>query len=220
MKLDIIPDRWADRVFLFLANLVNSGKKSSTVHSYFSAIKAVLYYDNYELSYDAMQLRAITKACKLINDKLQMKLPIRLSLLEFILFEIDRLFDQQYYLKILYQTIISIAYFGLFRIGEVTEGKHVVKASNVFLADNKNKVLFILYSSKTHDVDAKPQKVKISEASMSKVHHHFCPFKLVTRYFKLRGDYRSLNEQYLSIRMDQQLNRVRYVKFWIEQLPA
>ena len=200
LKLDIIPGKWEDRVFLFLANLVNEGKKSSTVHSYFSAIKAVLFYNGYELSYDLMQLKAITKACRLINDKLQTKLPIRLSLMEQILFEIGREYDQQPYLKCLYQTIIAIAYFGLFRIGEVTKGDHVVKARNVFLGQNKNKVLFVLYTSKTHSVDVRPQKVKIAEARQSDVAHHFCPFDLINRYFKLRGDYTNVNEQFFIYR--------------------
>ena len=62
MKLDIIPSNWEDRIFLFLANMVNEGRKSATVRSYYSAINAVLLYHNHKVVDDFIQLTAITKA--------------------------------------------------------------------------------------------------------------------------------------------------------------
>ena len=50
----------------------------------------------------------------------------------------------------LYMALFSTAYFGLFRVGELTASKHVVKAVNVRIGQNKNKILFILDSSKMH----------------------------------------------------------------------
>ena len=54
LKLNVVPEKWEDRVFLFLANMVKSGNKSTTINSYVSAIKGVLMYDNYELSCDVL----------------------------------------------------------------------------------------------------------------------------------------------------------------------
>ena len=71
VKLDKIPDNWEDRVFLFLTHMVLNGQKSTTVRSYFSAIKSILWDDHYELSNNELELRAITRACKLSNDQLQ-----------------------------------------------------------------------------------------------------------------------------------------------------
>ena len=41
IKLDIMPKNWEDRVFLFVTHLALKGRKSSTIRSYVSAIKAI-----------------------------------------------------------------------------------------------------------------------------------------------------------------------------------
>ena len=107
-------------------------------------------------------LHSLTLACKARNDSVTTCLPIHCSLLEMILFEIERVYKQQPYLVILFQALIALGYYGLFHIGELTLSKHCVKAHNVHSTVNKNKLLIILYSSKTHDQSCRPQKVKIS----------------------------------------------------------
>ena len=67
----------------------------------------------------------------------------------------------QIYLKILYKTLFSTAYYGLFRVGELTSGSHPVLVGDVHVSENKNKFLFLLRTSKTHWKDVKPQRVKI-----------------------------------------------------------
>ena len=50
----------------------------------------------------------------------------------------------------------------------------------------------MLYSSKTHDLGARPQKVKISgfrEATHFSKNLFFCPFKLTRQFMKMRGSY-------------------------------
>ena len=59
------------------------------------------------------------------------------------------------------------AYFGLLRLGELTADPHAILAKNVHLGENKNKILFILESSKTHGKDKKPQLVKISSRAIN-----------------------------------------------------
>ena len=130
------------------------------------------------------------------NDKLQPQLPVKSYLLEQILFEIGRILDSQYYFKIMYQALFAIAYYGLLRIGEVAEGDHTIQARNVFITDNKKKILLVLYSSKTHDIDSRPQKIKISALGKNDTYKHFCPFELMSEYFRIRGDYCSLHEQF------------------------
>ena len=93
LKLDEIPEHWEDRIFLYLTNLVREGKKSTTVRSYFSALKATLWDDGYELRNRDLELRAITRACRLVNDTLQACFPIKLDFLEKLLCEIDRVFS-------------------------------------------------------------------------------------------------------------------------------
>ena len=108
------------------------------------------------------------------------------------MFEIERIMDKQPYLELLYKTILAIGYYGLFRIGElVTPGEHTMKARDLYLGKNKNKILIVLYSSKTHDKESYPQEIKITGRDNVKSNRFFCPFQLIKQYKRLRGPYQS-----------------------------
>ena len=119
-----------------------------------------------------------------------------------ILFEVQRIYGLkgQIYLEILYKALFAIAYNGLMRISEVTLSDHVVKAKDVHPALNKDKILVILYSSKTHSTGMKPQKIKITSSLIEKsgfyAKRNFCPFDLIQQYMTARGDYFSTEEQF------------------------
>ena len=207
IQLDNLPNLWEDRVYLFLAHMVNTGKKSTTLRCYLSAIKSILMDGDFELQEDQIRLRVIVRSCRLHNNKLKPSFPIKLNLLELILFEVKRLYHDQFYFCILYQTLFAIAYYGMFRIGELVQGPHVVRAKNVHLALNKNKIQFLLFTSKTHSEKDRLQKVKISDsrhdfnASQSRRSaKHFCPFQLLTNYIEMRGAYHSMEENFFVFR--------------------
>ena len=195
LQLDVKPNSWEECIFLFLTYLVNIGRQSLTVKSYYSAIKAVLRDDNYELNENTVLVHTITRACKLSNDTYAARLPIRLQLLELILCEIECSFSEQFCLKTLYLALFALAYYGLFRIGELTFSNHVIKAKDIHIALNKNKILIFLYTSKMHDQSSRPQKVKITQSSHNQT-RHFCPFKLVQNFLRFRGSYTSHDEQF------------------------
>ena len=92
----------------------------------------------------------------------------------------------------------------MMRIGEVTTSPHVARARNVHVATNKDKLLIILLTSKTHGKRNRPQKIKItsnsSEHSGSYAHRHFCPFSVLRRYMQLRGPYDTDEEQFFVFR--------------------
>ena len=116
------PDNWEDRIVLFVGYLIKNGRKSSTVRSYVSAIKGVLKDDGIHVNEDRCLLNSLIKACKYHNDHVRTHLPINKQLLQLILKTIDQIFVSQPYLSIMYQALMSTAYFGLFRVGELTEG--------------------------------------------------------------------------------------------------
>ena len=96
-------------------------------------------------------------------------------------------------MEVLYKAIFALGYYGLLRVGELTDSPHVIKARDVHLALNKEKILVVLQTSKTHGRNARPQKVKITANSIEKMgnymHRNFCPFRLLNDYIGLRGDY-------------------------------
>ena len=110
-------------------------------------------------------------------------------------------FDKQPYLEILYKTMFALSFYGLLRIGEVTFSEHSILAKNVHIAINKRKIMLVLYSSKTHSKESRPQKVKIEANSVHKNFKnsntiYFCPFNLARKYLNIRGDSKNDNEQF------------------------
>ena len=152
IKLDAIPWDWEDRTSLFIAHLIHDKKaQSATIKSYVSAIKKMVVMDGYKWMDNKILVSALTKACRLINDSVKIRLPIQCGFLEMILFEIERISATQPYLERLYEALFALGYYGLMRIGELTASNHCVKAKNIHLALNKEKLLIVLYSSKTHN---------------------------------------------------------------------
>ena len=52
--------------------------------------------------------------------------------------------------------LFAMAYYGLMRIGELTAGEHQVKAKEIHMGQNRNKLLIVLHSSKTHGAESVP----------------------------------------------------------------
>ena len=146
-KLDSKPKGWENKITLYMAHLVDQGAQSSTIKSYMSALKKVLILDGFELNKSLLMASTIARACRIMKDKVKTHLPIQSRLLDLILFELGRIFRDQYYLEILYKTIIITGYYGLFRIGELMKSPHTIKAKNVHVGINKNKILIMLYTS-------------------------------------------------------------------------
>ena len=171
------------------------------IRSYISAIKGFLRDDGYKWQEDTVilsTLNTLTKACKLQNDRFCCRMPIHWKLLELILYEVERIFSIQPHLEVLYKTMLAIGYYGLFGIGELTTGSnHMIKACNVHCATNKRKILIVLYTSKTHGKESKPQKVKITAHKTEvKPKRFFCPFKLMRQFIEERGNYKEDTEPF------------------------
>ena len=197
-----MPVSWEERTALFCSYMIqNYSTQSSTIASYISAIKGTLRDDGYEWDDPKIMLHSLIRACKLQNDVLKCRLPIQKGLLELILFELRRLFHSQPYLETMYQAMFCMAYYGLMRVGELTQGEHPVKARDVHIGQNKDKILIVLYTSKTHDRSNFPQKIKIEAGHlqtgiMKKKYNFFCPFKAVRNYLTMRGPYTDINENF------------------------
>ena len=191
---------WEERTALFGAYLVDNGIQSSTLKSYFSAIKHILKQDGYDWNDNKVLLSSLVKGCKLENDRVKIRLPIQKGLFEMLLFEVERVYGHeknQPYLESMYTGMFCLAYYGMLRVGELTKGPHTVKACNIHVGNNKKKIQIVLYTSKTHGQESGPQKVKIAAADPKKVEKmFFCPFSAVLHFMSTRGSYKSEEEQF------------------------
>ena len=145
------------------------------------------------LNEDRILLNSLTRACHLRHDKVRTRLPIKKHLLNRIIDATERYFALQPYLMKLYKAMFATAYYGLLRIGEITTSEHVVKAGDVQIGVNKNKLLFILRSSKTHSKGSKPQQIKISSTAVfdtdfNDERNTHCPFSIIRAYLEVRKD--------------------------------
>ena len=157
LRLDKKPDTWEERIVLFAGFLIENKKKASTVNSYISALKLVLKEDKIEVSEDRFVLNSLIKACRYRSNHVTIRLLIQRQLLDCMLQQLDRKYlfhdHPQPYLAVMYKSLLATAYYGLFRVGEITAGSHPIKARDVHIGENKCKMLFILRSLKTHCED-------------------------------------------------------------------
>ena len=195
VRLDRIPAQWEERASLYCAFLIWKGKKSSTLKSYVSAIKHKLLLDGYQWNDKLLLLTALTRACKLDNDTVKSRLPIGDGFLNVIIFELQRYLRKNEYKKAMYRTLLLTGYFGLFRIGELAQSEHSIKACDVHTSDNRDKVLIVLHSSKTHSRANKPKKIEITNDRKNKP-HFFCPVQELNNYSQLRIPYVSCLDQF------------------------
>ena len=204
IKLDRKPKTWEERLTLFVGYLVECKKQSNTINSYISAIKAVLKQDGIELSEDRYLLSSLTKACRWRNDQVNIKLPIQKGMVNMLILETDRYFNKggQVYLSVMYKAIFASAYYGLLRISEIASGSHPVLVTDVHVADNKQKILFVLRTSKTHWKNTAPQLVKIESIPIKRgtdstlANADTCPYNCLRQYIALRKAYRSKSEPF------------------------
>ena len=191
IRLDVKPIDCEERLNLFVTYLIENKKKSSTVKSYISAIKSTLWENNIKLNKDRFLLNSLIKACKLTNDYVRTRIPIKKDLVRLIIQQFATKYAVQPFLMKLYSAIVASAYFGLFRIGEIALSEHIVKADDVHIGRNKNKLLFILRSSKTHNRGNRPQIIKIASCTANKKKINprdssICPFALLKNYISVR----------------------------------
>ena len=172
-----------------------------TIKSNLSAIRAVLKIEGVNLKEDLYLLNTLTRVCKFKNDQLVQRLPIKKVMLHKLLGKLIEVYAIQPYLLRLYVALLITTYAGLFRIGEVTNSPHVVRAKDVEIATNKKKLKFVLWTSKTHNRGNKPQIIKIKSepahtSSSSKKSSEWCPFYWLHQYFAVRPNCLNDDEQF------------------------
>lgn len=189
LSLDHMPELLDDQLAIFVASRVQKGDYSSTVESYLSGISSYLKLDGIQINTRTARLRSLIKACKLRNDRVVQRMPIKEGLLVRVVRQVDLMFETQPYLASLYKCMLVMGYFGMMRVGEMAKGDHPVLARDVHLSHRLKKVQVILCTSKTHGLGDQPQYIKFdTHDSRARLYNrHFCPFEVVKNYLEIRG---------------------------------
>lgn len=162
-QLDKKPETWEDRIALFVAYMIMKRFQPATIKSYISGIKYILNLINIKVDTNCFKFAALVKAARYKNKKVQIRMPIKLRLLNRILDEVYKLpkLRDQPYLIALYRAMFAAAYYGLLRVSEITKSKHIIKSRDAHVARNKNRIQFRLWTSKNLKRGDWPQDVKI-----------------------------------------------------------
>lgn len=196
-RLDNKPKPWEQRMSLFIAYMIKKRFEKPTIQTYISGIKYVLRNIlHVDVSDNAFRFTALIKAARYKNNRANIRMPIKLGLLNRMLEEVQnvpRLKNQPYLVK-LYRAMFVAAYYGLLRVGEMS-GRHAVTAKNMHIAKNKHKVQIRLWTSKTLKWGEWPQDIKIDGLHDCKLcypewkhksSHEFCPVHILADFNKVR----------------------------------
>lgn len=89
---DDLPTTWEDKLVLFAAFNVEIGNAPATISSYMSGIRYMLRHDGINISNVSCKLASIIRACKINNDEVSVRRPIKKKLLRLLIKAVDRRF--------------------------------------------------------------------------------------------------------------------------------
>lgn len=185
---DDLPTSWEEKLVLFAAFNVEIGNAPATISSYMSAIRYMLRHDGINISNVSCKLASIIRACKVNNDEVSVRRPIRKNLLKLIMQAVERRFLKkgQVFLAKLYKAMLTAGYYGYLRVGEMTKGRHNIQEQDMAIALNKSKAVLLIRSSKTQKRSAKPAKIEIKPDQDDK-EGRFHPIRILQEYCNVKN---------------------------------
>ena len=120
----------------------------ATIQLYFLGVRAHLYWCNLPSFKDSFVIKLILKGVLAKFSEPDIRLPVTRKILHDMC-SVLPLVVQEFYLVMLYRSMLTLAFHGLLRPGEFTYSLHVVRIENVFF-DNRVVIIF-LPTSKAHN---------------------------------------------------------------------
>lgn len=197
---DDLPTTWEEKLVLFAAFNVEIGNAPATISSYMSGIRYMLRHDGIEVSNVSCKLASIIRACKISNDEVSVRRPIRKKLLRLILQAVEKRFYKkgQIFLARLYKAMLVAGYYGYLRVGEMTKGRHNIKENDMCIAVNKSKAVLLIRTSKTQKKGTRPTKVEILP-DLEDRGSKWCPVKILQDYCDIKNKRGVLGETFFTM---------------------
>lgn len=185
---DDLPTSWEEKLVLFAAFNVEIGNAPATISSYMSGIRYMLRHDGIQVSNMSCKLASIIRACKVANDVVSVRRPIRKKLLKLVITAVEKRFLEkgQVFLSKLYKAMLVAGYYGYLRIGEMTKSKHNIAGRDMCIALNKNKAILLIRSSKTQKGGTIPTKVEIMP-DVEDLGSRYSPVQILQEYCDIKN---------------------------------
>ena len=148
----------------------------ATIQLYFSGVRAHLRWHNLPSFKDSFVIKLILKGVSAKFSKPDIRLPVTRKILHDMC-SVLPLVVQDFYLVMLYRSMLTLAFHRLLRPGEFTYSPHVVRIENVFF-DNGVVIIF-LPTSKAHN----KKYVQQIRVPPQRVH---CPVAYLIDFLKVR----------------------------------
>ncbi len=177
--LDEIPTKWEDCLILFRAHLIHKGLASRTITTYMTGVHSRLQLDGVDLSENQYLMKQMHRVARK-RDVERVRCPISHNLLIQILKRVNLVVKTEFEAA-MFKALFSLAFFGMFRIGELVDSPHALKACNVMQAEEGEHIVCVQHSSKTLKPGELPQLVDIPPDNTE-----FCPCLLTTHYTACR----------------------------------
>ena len=170
------------QVVFFISYLSLKGYAATSIMSYISAIGFIhKIMDLVDPTHNFLVQKMLAGINKKYG-KLDTRLPITLIILHRLVDSLSNTNNIRYHV-ILLKAMYLIAFYGLFRIGEITiqcDGSISLEAKDVVLEDDS---LTIYITNFKHNTNQQPFKIRIKSQSDS----DFCPVSAMREYMTLRG---------------------------------
>ena len=172
----------SQEIMYFISYLDLTGYAATSITSYTSALgflhKAMGLKDPTQNFIVQKMLSGINK----VNGRLDSRLPITIMILHRLVESLPKTIDVLYH-RILLRAMFLMAFFGLFRIGELTiqtDGSISLFLECINLVNNQ---IVLMISNFKHNADRRPVKILINSQTISSL----CPVRALSEYLKIRG---------------------------------
>ena len=131
----------------------------ATIQLYFSGVRAHLHWHNLPSFKDSFVIKLILKGVSAKFSEPDIRLPVTRKILHDMC-SVLLMVVQDFYLVMMYRSMLTLAFHALLCPGEFTYSPHVVRIENVFF-DNRAVIIFLL-TSKAHNENF-VQRIRVAQ---------------------------------------------------------
>ena len=161
----------------------------STISTYISALSNVYKIGSFPDPTKAFIVQNIMTAQRRLCSKPDIRLPITRSILHKLVLALNHTITTAYQI-LLFQTMFLVAFYGLFRVGELTvrtpARRHSVlqfQSLSFLQPQNKVQAAKLVISDYKYNTTGRPFSILINRESTL----HFCPVEFLLRWCRMRG---------------------------------